>query len=563
MFWEVVSASRDLGRAHELASVLIRFGFADIVQRLGLGQALERAGKALHLKHADQLSQLPLPQRLTHALEEMGPTFVKLGQLLATRIDLFSPEWIKEFEKLQDQATAVPFEELLSQLQEDLGASPEEVFKKLDREPLAAGSIAQAHCAQLIDGTDVVLKIRRPGIRPIIEADLRLLMRMAKIAQEEIAELRQYRPVEVVRQFTLSMRRELDFASECRHTERVANNFVDDPNIEFAKIYWEWSCERLGVQSYIDGIPGRDLQTVDQRGLDRKRLAEIGANAVMKMILVDGFFHADPHPGNVFYLPGNRLAFIDFGMVGHLSEQRRDQVADLLKAVVTRDTDAVMEILLEWSDETGVDTDMFRSEIDYLLDSYHGLALKELRITAVLSDVIAIMRNHQIFLPSDLTLLIKALFSLEGMGRQLDPEFNIVEVATPFVKRVTLARYLPETLFKKGTRSVGEFVHIFSALPQDLRRLLKLARRGALQVNVDVNRLDRFGNQLDRAASRITVGVVMASLIVGSSIVMTVPGGPSVFGLPLFGFLGFLGAGVAGIWLLLSIWRTSRDTKRW
>ena len=558
MFWESLIAARDLGRLRDIVSVLVRYGFSDAVQRMGLANLLESAGKLLHLKETSSIAKLDTPQRVRFAMEELGPTFVKLGQILSTRVDLFPPEWIAEFEKLQDRVPPVAFETLTRQLTEDLGAPPEQIFPYLETEPIAAGSIAQVHRARLDNGSEVVLKIRRPDIQPIIEADLRLLARVAEIAEKEIEELRHFHPKQVVRHFTLSLRRELDLNSECQHMERIAGNFKDDPDIVIANVYWQWTCERLNVQSYLEGIPGRSLQAVEDAGLDRKVLAQHGANAVLKMVLEHGFFHADPHAGNVFYLPGNRIAFLDFGMVGHLSQVRREQIVDLLNGMVNKEVTEVTDVLLEWAGDANIDTESLAIEVDAFLDSYHSVPLKQLKLSAMLNDITVILRNHHLTLPPDLSMLFKVFITLEGLGRQLDPDFDMVASATPFLKKAVFARYTPEAIAKRGLRNLSNLMEIFGSLPNDLRRLLRAARRGALQVNVDITRLENFGRQLDKSASRITVGLITAALIVGSSIVMTVSGGPTLMGLPLFGFIGFLAAGIGGIWVLLSIYRGGR-----
>ncbi len=558
MLWETLSAARDLGRLHEIASILIRYGFGDVVRRLGMAGVLESAGKVLHWNRASELARLEPPARFRRALEEMGPTFIKLGQILATRVDLFSPEWIEAFEKLQDHAVTVPFEAICQQLEEDLGCAPQALFKTVDPEPLAAASIAQVHRAQLEDGTEVVIKVRRPGIRSVVEADLRLLSRVAEIIEAEIADFRRYKPREVVRQFRLSLRRELDLATECRNAERVADNFSQHPEVVVPKVYWTWCSERVNVQQYIDGLPGNDLKAVDDAALDRKILARQGAQAVLKMVLEDGFFHADPHPGNLFYLPENRIAFIDFGMVGRLSEHRRDQVITLLHGLVEQDAQAVVEVLLDWSSDVAVDTERLSLDVEGFVDQYHGVPLKDLNLVALLNELTSLLRDYALSLPPDLTLLIKVFVTLEGVGRQLDPEFDMVTVAAPFLHRAMLARYAPEALAKRGWRAVASTADLLIGLPQDLRQLLRSARSGRLQLHVDVTRLKTFGNQLDRAASRIAVGNVIAALIIGSSIVMTIKGGPTLFGLPLFGLLGFVGAVVGAIWLFFSIWRSGK-----
>ncbi len=584
MFWEALTAVRDLGRLREIASILIRYGFGDMVRRMGLANVLERAGQSLRWSNAEEFAHMLPPARVRRALEEMGPAFVKLGQVLATRVDLFEPEWIAEFSKLQDSAPAAPYAGIRQQLSEDLGAPPEEIFAAFDPEPLAAASIAQVHRARLDDGSEVVVKVRRPGIRPIIEADLRWLSRLAELAEAESPELRRYRPQEVVRQFTQSLRRELDFGAECRNAERIAADFAgysdaDSPRdvptgsataeatveprpapaiIVVPRVYWPWTGERVCVQEFIDGIPGRDLAAVDQAGLDRKILARRGAHAVLKMIIEDGFFHADPHPGNVFYLPDNRIAFIDFGMIGRLTEERRDQLIRLLLGLVKQEPARVADVMLDWTGDAAVDEAGLVLEIQTFVDQYHGVPLKQLKLSAMLSDLVAILRQHQLALPPDLALLVKAFISLEGMGGELDPDFDMAGEAMPLLEQAMRARYTPAAIIKRGWRTAGEALSLLAGLPQDLSQLLRAARRGRLEIHIDVTHLKRVGNQLDSAANRLVVGIVVAALIIGSSIVMTVPGGPTLLGLPLLGALGFFGAVIGGIWLLLSIWKSGR-----
>ncbi len=556
MLWEMLNAARDLGRVHAIASVLIRYGFGGFVRSLGMGKALERAGKILHWQQVEDYAKLDTPQRIRRVLEELGPTFIKLGQILATRVDLFPPQYITEFEKLQDQAPPVPFEELLSQLEDDLGGSIEEFFSAVERQPLAAASIAQVHKAVLKDGTAVILKIRRPGLRKIIEADLRLLQRIVDIAESESPEFRRFHPKEILRQFNQSLRRELDLAGECRNAERVAANLADDPNIIIPNVYWQWTGERLNVQEYIEGIQGRDLAAVEKAGLDRKLLADRGTKAVIKMIMEDGFFHADPHPGNVFYLADNKLAFIDFGMVGRLTEERREQVVSLLYGMINHLPTQVAEILEDWSDNIYTDEQVLTVDIEAFVDQYSSLSLKDLSLTAMMSDLMALLRDHKLMLPADLALLIKAYITLDSLGRHLNPDFNTLVFAAPYIRKIMLERYKPEAIAKRGWRNLLSVADLLTSLPKDLRKLLRASRKGAIQVDITVKYLDHYVNNIDNAISRLTMGIVTAALIIGSSIIMMVKGGPELFGLPAFGFLGYSFATIGGIWLLLSIWKS-------
>ncbi|MCE5310689.1 MAG: hypothetical protein LLG20_23870 [Acidobacteriales bacterium] len=554
MLWEALGAAHELGRLHDIAAILIRYGFGDVVQRIGMAGVLERAGKVLGWRTPEGLARLAPPVRVRCALEELGPTFIKLGQILATRVDLFPPEWIAEFAKLQDAAPAAPLAEIRAQLNEDLGEEPEAVFAELEAEPLAAASLAQVHRARLADGTPVILKVRRPGIRPIVEADLRLLNRLAEIVETEAPDLRRYRPREVMQQFTLSMRSELDFSSECHNAERIAANFAGHEEIVVPRIHWQWSGERLNVQDYIYGIPGRDLEEVDAAGLDRKLLARRGAKAALKMMLEDGFFHADPHPGNVLYLPGNRIAFLDFGMVGRISEKRRYQVALILRHLAVRDSASVAAVLLDWGDGT-VDVEQLTAGIERFLDRYHGMPLRQIDLGAVLSDLASIVRNHSLALPPELALLIKALIGLQGVGRQLDPDFDMAAEASPFLQQALLAHYAPDILFERGGRTLASALHLLAGLPQDLRQLVRAAVRGKLQVQVEVPPVRRFGDQIDCAVSRLTIGIITASLIVGSSIMLAAGGHPGNSSLPSLGPFGLIAAAIGGLWVAVSVWR--------
>jgi ubiquinone biosynthesis protein len=545
----LAETARDLGRVQEIGAVLLRYGFGDLVRRLGI---------VLHWKEAAQSAPLNAPEGARRALQDLGPTFVKLGQILATRVDLLPPEWIAELEKLQDRAPASPYPEVRAQLADDLGGPPETVFAAFDAQPIAAGSIAQVHRARLADDTDVAVKVRRPGIVPVVEADLRLLARLAEMLETRFPELARFRPREVVRQFAGTLRRELDLATECRNAERVAANFRDRAEIVVPKVFWDWTSERVNVQQYIDGTPSRDPEALASAGLDRAVLAHRGAQAMLKMVLEDGFFHADPHPGNVFYLPGNRVAFIDFGMAGHLSERRRDELVRLLDGLVSRDAEGVVDILLEWAGAAQVDSEKLAGDVDTFIDRYHGLPLQELRMGSMLADMTTLLREHRLALPPDLALVLKACVTLETYGRELDPEFDMVGEAAPFLEAATLERFGPARLARRGWRASRILLDTLADLPRDLRELVRSARSGRLQMHVDLTSLYRFGQQLDGAANRLAIGIVTAAFIVGSAIVMTVEGGPTLLGLPLFGLLGFLGAALAGAWLLVSILRSGR-----
>ena len=557
MLLELLDTKRDIGRLSEMAAVLARHGFGDMVQRLGMETVLAKAGRVFSRDAGETPQHLAPPARIRRAMEDLGPTFVKLGQILSTRVDLFPPAYIAEFEKLRDRVPTLPYDDLVAEVEAQVGCPLTDLFAEIDREPLAAGSIAQVHAARLKTGEAVVLKIRRPGIEAVVNADLRLLMRLADIAEREIAEIRRFRPRAVIAEFARSIRMEMDLANECRNADRLAEAFRDWPGIAVPKIHWAWTSAVMNVQERIEGIAGSDLAGVDAAGLDRRALARTGADAVLKMVFEDRFFHADPHPGNVIYRSDGQIVFLDFGMVGQLSRTRRDELVALLAGVVDRRAERVVEILIDWADtrNAGLDVAGLSARIDAFIDAVHGMPLKSLDFTAMTLDLLAILRGYDLALPPDLAMLIKAFVSLEGMGRQLDPDFDMMAAAAPVIERLMRQKYSPRELGRRARGGLADGFDLMTALPGDLRKLLALAQKGRLKLGIDVERIDDILDRFDRAVTRLTIGIVIAALTVGSSIVLTATGNEIPIALSVFAMLGFFGAVAGGIWLLYSIWR--------
>jgi ubiquinone biosynthesis protein len=562
MLRHTLGMMRELPRLQEIAAVFIRHGLGEFVQRIGIAGLLERAGQILTRNPVAEQTALEPAQRMRMALEELGPTFVKLGQVMATRVDLFPPAWIVEFEKLQAQVPPVPFEQLLPDLERSLGRSPFEVFRDLDTRAYGAASIAQVHRAKLQDGTPVVLKVRRPGVREKIDADLRLLRRVSELIESEMPEARRYRPAEVAAQFARTLEREADFVTETRNIQRFRKNFEGNTDVIIPRIYPEYTSEVLLVQEWVDGIPATDLAAVERAALDKKLLAARGVDAFLKMILIDGFFHADPHPGNVFYLPGNRMVIIDYGMVGRLSPQRRAQVIDLLGGLARMAEEPMIDVLLDWAGDAYVDEIKLAADVNEMVFDYEGVPLKDIRVGQAVRQFAAIVREHSIVLPSDLSLMFKTLITLEGLGRQYDPDFHITDHLTPLVRTALGERYKPNELMRRGRTALGEFMSVVTGVPKDLARFLREARRGKTRIDLDLKRLDSFGRQLDRTLDRVTVGIMTASLVIGSAIVLTVQDGPTFLGIPVLpalGLFGYLLAFLNSLWIAYGIWRSGRE----
>jgi len=559
MLRETLTVVRDLPRLHHIASVMIRYGWGDLVRLLGIANILERAGRLLHHKVSSDINHMDTPVRIRLAMEELGPAFVKLGQLLSTRIDMFPSQWITEFEKLHNHVPPVSYDVLHPHLVEALGGDPNEIFAQFDPVPIAAASIAQVYRARLQNGAPVVVKIRRPGIEDIIHADLRILDHIARLLVSEIPDTRRYDPIHIIAQFRRSLQRELDLAREARTVAQFARQFTDDSTVKIPQIFWQYCSAQLNVQEELIGVIGVDTAKLAEAGLDPVVLSERGADAVLHMILEQGHFHADPHPGNVIFMPNNVIGMIDFGMIGVLTKTRRNQIVDLLHAFIDKDETAFLQVLQDWAGDHEADESQLAYEVAELMLIYDDLQLKDLDLAALLNDVARLLRDNNLVLPADLSLLFKTLITLEGLGRQLNPDFRMIDRVAPFIEQIILDRLTPQAMWTRGRQSVLEALHLLSDLPHDVSKLLRQARRGRLRIDFDLKRLDHFGHQLDRASNRITMGILTASLVVGSSIIMTVSGGPKLFGLPLFGLLGFLIAFVNSLWIIFSIWRSGKQ----
>ncbi|MCG8436707.1 MAG: AarF/UbiB family protein [Pseudomonadales bacterium] len=550
----LLHTGKDLLRMNELAGILFKYGFADVIRRLGLATPIEQAGKLVRSPVKGDILRMGTAERLRCALEEMGPTFVKLGQILATRVDLFPLDWIAEFEKLQDQASAIPFEELAPLIEEALGKPIDSLFARVDPTPIGVASIGQVHSALTRRGQKVVLKIQKPGIRNKIDSDLRLLDQLAKLACDNSVEIRRYRPVELIREFRRSLLRELDFTIEARNADRIRKNMRSLKWLTVPRVYWELSSSTVQVQQHIEGIPAKAQEKLDAAGLDRAQIARRGALAAWKMALEDGFFHADPHPGNFIILPGNRIAMLDFGMVGKLSHSRREQILQMTRAVVIREAEQCAAVLASWSDGQPVNFEQLVSDVEDVISQYHGVSISELDITALLNDITAMVRNHNLVLPSDIALFIKAIITLEGFGRLLNPDFDLMTEAEPLLKRMIRTRYSPARLAKSlSLRALDVVDKVYAPPPVP-------GQQSPQEQGLDPRQLERMVTRLERGQYRQVQALLVASSFIGGSVMLAGKVGPSPWGISLFGLIVFLGSAGWASWLM---WVSRRFLREW
>ena len=530
----------------------------DLVHSVGVHRVLAEAGHVLGWDPDPEMAAKPMPERLRLALEELGPAFVKFGQVLASRVDLLGPEWIESLDRLHDHATPCAFAAVESQLLQDLGKPIAQVFASFDPEPSAAGSIAQVHRATLVGGREVAVKVRRPGVAARVEADLLLLEVLAAWWAEEDPEARRYRPVELVRQLRRSLAREVDFLAEGRNQERFADSFRGRDDVLVPGVHTQFTRTSLLVMDWVEGVAGTDAAAIDAAGLHREVLAARGADMMLQMVLVDGLFHADPHPGNVFFLPGDRIALIDFGMVGWLSHKRRDELIDLLAAVAERDPEAMRDVLLAWAEGQRLASERFAEDLGRLLHLYEHASLREVNLGTLLGEIAGIMREHHLVLPSDLALLFKALITMEGVGTRLVPHFHLVEHVTPIVRRLLVERWQPRQVAGRLGGTSREWGRALRAAPRLLESLARRFTDDGIALSFEVREIAVFGERLERSLDRLVVGIVTAALIVGSSVLMSVTQSSVSTLAWLLGIAGIAGAIVNSVWLVASIRHSHR-----
>ncbi|MPT49372.1 MAG: AarF/ABC1/UbiB kinase family protein [Sphingobium sp.] len=459
MLQTLIVASRDRNRLREILGVASRFGLGVVLARLGL----ERGS-------VDQQDAPDLPQRTRLAIEALGPTFVKLGQILATRGDLLPPAWITELEQLHSRAPTLPFEELRPAVEEALGEPPESAFASFDTQPLAAASMAQVHRATLHDGRPVVLKIRRPGIRPSMEADLRLIAQLASVTEQANAEVRRFAPAAMMRQLAAAVLEELDFTTEGRNADRLRADFAREHRVTVPVIHWEWTSETLLVMDYVEGVPPRDESTLRAAGIDPAAIAVLGADIVLDMVLVNGRFHGDPHPGNLLCLPGNRIALLDLGMIGHVSPRRREEFISFVQSFDQGDPARLADVLTIWSSVGEVPRERVQAAAERLIARHGG---GRLVLSAMVTDFLSLMRDEGMTMPPDLLLLFKALVTIDGVLSGIQPDFDLSAAIRRSSLRIAATRLSPDHWMPLLQALAWEVARIGDDAPRLLRAAIR------------------------------------------------------------------------------------------
>jgi len=551
---------KNLKRAKEILFVLSKYGLGYFLDLSKVGRYLKLGKKFLAREQEKQkIQQLTVEKRARLVCEELGPTFIKLGQVLSTRPDLIPRKFTEEFSKLQDDVPAFSFSQVEKQLQKEFGKSINDLFVEFDGEPVAAASLSQVHKAKLANGNIVAVKIQRPDVAEIIKTDISILFDIVKFIEKKIVNGYVYQPVEIVNEFSKNIKKELDFVNEGHNIDKFRINFKNSKTVYIPKVYWELTSPKIITMEYVNGIKISSVFGSNDSCFDKKLISARGADMMLKQIFVDGFFHGDPHPGNIFIIENNVIALLDFGMVGRVEESTMIGMASLLIATIGNDADKIIKVLEQMEIvDPEMDVKELKIEIKNFIDKYYGVPLKQLEISVIMEEILEIMIHHQIKIPSDLTLLVKSLVTIEGIGRELDPDFDMVAHTKPFAKQLISERYSLSNLWNRSSELFKEFLNFLEVFPKDFVYLIRNLRKGELNIGFQHKGLDKLIHEIDRSSNRLSFSMIIAALIIGSSMILGQPIGPFIFGYPAIGIIGYLFATFLGLFLIISILRSGR-----
>ncbi len=561
--WPIGQQIQELNRLRSIAEILARNGLGMLLDQTEFGRFLPRGWRRGANQASAEVEKMSLPERVRHTLEDLGPTYIKLGQIMSGRGDLLPPGFTEELSKLLDSAPAFPYEQAAALIESELGHPPEEIFATFDRTPIAAASIGQVHRATLRSGERVVVKVQRPNIQKIVKSDLDLLMRQAHFLERRSEIARNYNLTEIIEELGYALTNELDYTCEAQNIDRFYHTYADEPLLRIPKVYWEYTTRGVIVMEELVGIKLADLDRLRKEKYDLPAIAQVGTDIYLKQIFEDGFFHADPHPANIMVVD-NQVALLDFGMVAFLSNRLRDDLGDLLVSLITQNPERATTVMVRMGVVTrATNLHELERDIQRMLVRYLGLPLGQMDVAKILSEVFSIAFMHHVRLPSDFAMLIRTMIILNGVGNQLDPDYKLIEALEPFVRRLVQDKLSIKRIGGSALRTFESLNMLAQRLPNRLDDLWDQLDEGDLTVGVSVRDIVMIMQQVNRIANRLAFALIVAALIIGSALILM--GGADIqalFQIPLINLavpvaqVSFILAGLTGAWLLWSIIRT-------
>jgi ubiquinone biosynthesis protein len=557
------STYKNVNRAREIINVFLKYGFGRIIDQIHFQRFIPLRTRIRTFGQWPALKGPSVPERLRMAFSELGPTFIKLGQLLSARPDLITKPFADEFKKLQDEVPPFPAQQAKSIIEEETKRPLDKVFLGFDDLPIAAASVAQVHHATLLDGNEVIIKVQRPHIHEQIDSDVSILSTLANLLDRYVAESRFFNPRGIVEEFSRTIRKELNFAEEARNCERFRKNFEDSTDIYIPRVYSDFVTEKILVMEKIRGVRIDDTARIESMGLDRSQLAKKAVNAYFKQILEDGFFHADPHPGNIFVMSDGKIGLMDFGIVGRVSTELREIIANTLLALINKDFDKLVDQYIELGYvpeelDLGDFRKEFKADISDFLEPLYGLTLKELNFAEYVDTITHLSLKHRMKIPSDLLLINKAMLIVENVCRELDPDFDFISAAEPYAAILVKQRISPSWIYEKAQKNLEDVADFASVFPKQLRQIIRKVLRDDIHMKLTHVGLDKLIRDMDRSSNRIAFSLVVSAIILSSAIMHAAGVGPKLFGMSVLANISFVVAFFLGIWLLISIIRSGR-----
>jgi ubiquinone biosynthesis protein len=549
-----------MSRVRTIVEVLIRNGLGFMVEQLALDRFLPPLWRRQSVRADEGVGRLTVPVRLRRTLEELGSTYIKVGQLLSGRSDVLPPTYTAELAKLLDAAPPVPTNEIREVIEDELGTAVEDLYASFDDVPIASASIGQVHRDTLNDGREVVVKVQRPGIEEVVEADLDLLLRQARFLENRSATMRDYNLVAIGEEMARSLCEELDYQIEGRNAERVRMNLAKDRRIVVPQVFWSLTSRRVLTLEHLDGIQFNEVDRLRKEGYDLKEVASLGIEAYLKQIFVDGFFQADPHPANLMVIDG-KVGLIDFGNTGYLTPQQKEYLGDMFLQILDEDAGGIARTVVRMGATRGrPDLEDMERDLQRLLMRYWGVALEDLSVGEMLGEIFTVAFQHKVYLPGDLAQLARTIVTMEGTGRLLDPDFVLVDAVRPFAVRLVRDRLSPVIAGRRALRTLRQAADLAQAFPRRLDDLWDQLEEGEITVGVALRRQEELISKLNSIINRVAFSVVVAALIIGSALILH--GGKETWEFPILGVgipvaqIAFLGAVAAGAWLLISMIRS-------
>jgi len=557
MVFHLVKEVRDINRFKEILIVVFEEGFDFLLHKIRLRHKipLTKIVKA----RLEKKKENSIERRLRLTLERLGPTFIKFGQVLSVRPDLVPKSYIKELEKLQDRVPPFPYSIVKELIKNELG-SIKDVFSSFEKKPIASASISQVHKATLKDGTLVAVKIQRPNVKEIMETDVEIMFYFAKLLEKHMPNLRKFTPERIIQEFWKWTEKELDFKREAINAKRFARNFSNDKKIKIPKIYDKYCTDKVLVMEFIDGIELHNVKEAKKQKIDLKPFIEKGFEAILTQVFVHGFFHADPHPGNLIITKDKKIAFVDFGIVGHFDEKLKNKSIDLFYGVIENDTEVVVDTLVDLSETEIKNKDGLKIDVSDALESLQDSDISKVKVSYVLEDILGLALSYGLKIPMPFVLFGKTIITLEGVAMEYDPEFRIVESSRPFIEKLIRKRYNPVYVFNSLMKKMFRFKKFAEEFPDQTTRALKRLEKGTIKVDIDDTDIGRLSSEIDRSGNRVAYSMLIAALLIVGALTVTY-GEIFILSVPALPFFSFLVALILSFVLLFSILREKNIIK--